>query len=407
MCNKIVFQTDVVDLGRIDERIGSLTNGINYNQKRKESIRKAFSSFLKELPHKPCLLEVSPHDVVRFLVWKDKDGKTQIHDKSCSNLGKRGIMCCECPLRLASGSVENIVLHITDLFQSVGLGRVWNEAQNLGNPATSEIVKKYIKAVQEEQAKAHIVPKQAKPIFMNKLRSILDYIDRELKRTDLSLKEKFTLYRDQAMFKVQFFAGDRASDVAIILSQEVKKLDDNSGFVFNHTFGKTLRGSSNKCNTFVLKRCKDEIICPVHGLESYYAFTKKHGVSLKTGYLFRIVSEDGKVLEKPMSYSSIYERFKGYLLTLGIFDGETPHSMRAGCAILLAHAENVDTKSVMNHIGWKSERMAHYYTRASTLKDSSLVANGLAKSALSVNQDSIQSFFESHSQYDDLNPAFD
>ncbi|CAC5414985.1 unnamed protein product [Mytilus coruscus] len=310
-------------------------------------------------------------------VWKDSNGKTQIHVKSCINLGKKGVTRCLCPIRLASGIVENLISYLTDIFESVGRGRTWNAALNVGNPAASEPVKAYLKAVQEEQARAHIVPKRAKPIFINKVRSIAVYII------------------------------DRASDVAIVLSQEVKKLDDDSGFVFNHTFGKILRGGSNKCNTFVLKRCDDKIVCPVSGLESYYTFMKNHGISLKTGYLFRIITESGRVLENHVSYSSIYERFRGYLITLGILKGETPHSMRAGCAIMLALSDdNANTQGVMNHVGWKSERMAHYYTRANTVKDASHVACNLAKSVNYQNNNATQLFFESHSQYDDMSPMF-
>ncbi|CAC5408572.1 unnamed protein product [Mytilus coruscus] len=267
-------------------------------RRRKESLQESFLDFLEKLTHKPCLDAVSPHDVKRFLIWKDSNGKTKIHVKSCINLGKKSVTRCLCPIRLASGTVENLISYLTDIFESVGRGRSWNAALNVGNPAASEPVKAYLKVVQEEQARAHIVPKQAKPIFINKVRSIAVYI------------------------------SNRASDIAIVLSQEVKKLDDDSSFVFNHTFGKTLRGGSNKCNTFVLKRCDDKIVCPVSWLESYYTFMKNHGFSLKTGYLFRIITESGRVLENQVSYS-IYERFRGYLITLGIFEGETPHSMRA------------------------------------------------------------------------------
>ena len=50
---------------------------------------------------------------------------------------------------------------------------------------------------------------------------------------------------------MQFFAGDRASDVGRVLVQEIKILSDGSGLVFNHTFGKTLRGDG-KFNRFVI-----------------------------------------------------------------------------------------------------------------------------------------------------------
>ena len=199
---------------------------------------------------------------------------------------------------------------------------------------------------------------------------------------DLAIKQKYIFQRDQAIIKLQFFAGDRASDVAIILSQEVKKLPDNNGFVFKHTFGKTLLGGSNKCNTFVIKHCDERIICPVFALESYFSFMQNHGIPLFPGYLFRVITESGRVLDKPVSFTSIYERFKTYLGTLGIFDGETPHSLRAGCAITLAYSEcKTDIKGIMNHVGWATEKTTQYYTRASAIKDASLVADNFAKCA--------------------------
>ncbi|CAC5359362.1 unnamed protein product [Mytilus coruscus] len=166
----------------------------------------------------------------------------------------------------ASGTVENLTSYLTGIFESLGRGRTWNTALNADNHAASETIKAYLKAVQEEQAIAHIVPKQVKPIFINKVRSITVYVSRELKRYDLTLRERFVLQRDQAAFlKLQFF-----------LLQGVKKLNDDSGLVFNHTFGKTLRGGSNNCNTIVLKRCDEKIVCPVSGFESYYMFMKNH-----------------------------------------------------------------------------------------------------------------------------------
>ncbi|CAC5396545.1 unnamed protein product [Mytilus coruscus] len=281
----------------------------------------------------PIWLPIIKHHVISSFVlgFKGQKGIIEVPSKKGYILDNRG-------------TVENLISYLTDIFESVGRGRTWNAALNVGNPAASEPVKAYLKAVQEEQARAHIVPKQAKPIFINKVRSIAVYISRELNRSDLTLREKFVLQRDQALLKLP---------------------------LLNHTF------------------------------------MKNHGISLKTGYLFRIITESDRVLENQVSYCSIYERFKGYLITLGIFEGETPHSMRAGCAIMLALSDdNANTQGVMNHVGCKSERMAHYYTRASTVKDTSHVACNLAKSVNYQNNNATQLFFESHSQYDDLSPAF-
>lgn len=149
-----------------------------------------------------------------------------------------------------------------------------------------------MKCVQEEQAKAHILPKQAKPFFLTKLETISKFISRELGRSDRTLKDRFVLTRDQALLILQCFAGDRASDIAITLLQEVKYLRKKDGFAFNHTFGKTLRGNG-KTNTFVIKCCPNEIICPLIGLKRYFEEAKRLGIDMSSGYLFRMVTESG------------------------------------------------------------------------------------------------------------------
>ncbi|VDI38058.1 Hypothetical predicted protein [Mytilus galloprovincialis] len=215
----------------------------------------------------------------------------------------------------------------------------------------------------------------ARPIFLTKIRSISAFISRELQKDGSKLKEKFVLYRDQAWFKLQYFAGDRASDLSIVVAQ------DGSGFVFQHTFGKTLRGKKGRSNSFVIKRCDDNVVCPVKGLLDFVQFAHSCNVDLTKGYLLRVVSESGRVLEKPVSYSVVYERLRYYLSTLGIYEGETPHSFRSGCTVTMAlsdSASNVD--EVMNHVGWFGKASAEYYGRVNTLIDSEIVASNLAAS---------------------------
>lgn len=92
---------------------------------------------------------------------------------------------------------------------------------------------------------------------------------------------------------------------------------------------------NGKSNTFVIKRCSDAILCPVLALEMYQAKAREWGVTLATGFLFRPVSDAGVVLDAWLSYS-VYERLRNYLISLGIYEGEAPHSFRVGCAIKLA-----------------------------------------------------------------------
>ena len=146
--------------------------------------------------------------------------------------------------------------------------------------------------------------------------------------------------------------------------------------MFNHTFGKTLRGDG-KFNRFVVKRCDVRDICPVRGLEEYFRVAKNYGIGLSSGYLFRPILGGKTVLNDSMSYSAIYEKLKAYLSVLGIDEGETPHSMRAGCAVTLALSGFVETKDAMNHIGWFSKKSAEYYSRSARLADSGIVAKSV------------------------------
>ena len=200
------------------------------------------------------------------------NGKTTIHDIQCPFLGQKGSFHCNCPKRLASNTVEGIINQPVNIFDDIGLGRDWNIVSESGNPASAQAVKEYLKLIRVEQAKSHVLPKQAKPIFLTKVKAISSFIDREIKIVSLSLREKFTLYRDQAWWKIQFFAGDRAGDLALVVAQEVKILTDGSGLVFQHTFGKTLRSSKGKSNSFVIKRCNDIDICHVKDLMDYVNF---------------------------------------------------------------------------------------------------------------------------------------
>lgn len=91
-----------------------------------------------------------------------------------------------------------------------------------------------------------------------------------------------------------------------VVHQEVKILTNGSGLVFQHTFGKTLRVSKGNYNSVVIKRCNDIEICPVKGLIDYVNFCRSCKVDLTRGYLFRIVSENGSVLDKLVFLTQLF-----------------------------------------------------------------------------------------------------
>lgn len=116
------------------------------------------------------------------------------------------------------------------------------------------------------------------------------------------------MFSNQAWLKLNFFTGNRASDLLLVVAQEVKCQADGLGLVFNRTFKKTLRGDENKSNSFVIKRCSDLVVCRVKGLLDFIEISKLHSADLSKGYLFRPVAEFGRVLDKNVSYLVIIMR---------------------------------------------------------------------------------------------------
>lgn len=134
-------------------------------------------------------------------------------------------------------------------------------------------------------------------------------------------------------------------------------------------------------------------------------FCRSCKVDLTREYLFRVVSEIESVFDKPVSYSFVYQRLIYYLTTLGIYDGETSHSFRAGCAITMALTDSVENvKGVMIHIGWFSQESAEYYGRKHSLVDSTIVASKLANSVGLA--DNVELEFRTKGDYSELKKAF-
>lgn len=108
---------------------------------------------------------------------------------------------CGCPKRLAAGTVQSLVGQSKTLFESKGGGKTYDEAKQQGNPACSLEVKKYFKAIQQEQALAKTDIKRAKPIFFDKLQKMAEPFVSQLHSTGNSLATRYILLRDKACFK--------------------------------------------------------------------------------------------------------------------------------------------------------------------------------------------------------------
>lgn len=333
-------------------------------EKQKSSLHRELLAVLAALPTPKTLQSAAPGDILKFLVWKDKAGKTKIHVPQCLRTpGKKS--SCVCPTRLASGTVDSMIGKLRAIFSNAGLGGEWDDRLGIGNPASHPSVKEYLKNVKEEQAQARIRPKKAIPIFLDKIERIARHILMQLSIPHTAPLNTYIFSRDLCFFTLDFFSGDRAADLGRVMSREALWFPDKSGVLFQRCFGKTLRGDGQ--NTFAVRRCSNSFLCPVKNLERYLALCQLINIDLKTGFLFRATTGNS-VTEEPFTGSAVYNRLKLYLRAINADEGETPHSSRAGCSITLTLL-GVKKGDISGHVGWSSSRMVDFYNDLSdTLK---------------------------------------
>ena len=198
-----------VDLPSVDARISQLFAQESVYDRQKSRLSDLLVQFLHSLPVPKDLMSATPLDLLRFLEWKDKTGKTQVHSLCCSHRGLKGSFSCGCPFRLAAGTVDSLIGKLRSIFKDDRVAE-WEGGFGLGNPAASLLVKRYLKCSKEEQAAAGVTPQQAVPLFVDKLAHLADHMDSRLAACQAYPLQTYILVRDQAFFKTLFFSGDRS-----------------------------------------------------------------------------------------------------------------------------------------------------------------------------------------------------
>ena len=351
-----------VDVQALDSRLHQLqmlSLSTAYS-KQKSSLKNELENFLFSLPARKSPCTATPLDLCRFLAWKDKDGKTKVHQIHCTSRGRTQGSSCDCPVRLSFNTVDSYVGKLRAIFKAMGRQGDWDQTISVGNPAASLLVKEYLKAVTSEQLQARITPKQTTPLFIDKLLLLSRYLERRMMDSKLSPTSLFILARDQAYFKTLFFSGDRANDLGLVLTEEIVRFPQDDGFLFNHVWGKTLRQGSS--NLFGIRRHPNPALCPIKAIETYFAISSELGINLRSGYLFRPTNTQGHVVNSQFRSSTAESRLRLYLRDAGLDEGETLHSFRTGSAITLALC-GAPLGEIMGHVGWASKQTALYYMK--------------------------------------------
>ena len=357
-----------IDSELIAQRLNELSRqrGSSRYAKQKDSLEREFCSFLSSIMRPKSLASALPSDVIEFLVWKDRGGKTRIHQPGCLNLlvQTRRQTGCDCPKRLAFGTVDALIGKLRAIFIAHGRGTEWQSVLNVGNPAADWTVKRYLADVREEQLKARVVPRQADPVLLEDLAYISRHIHTQLMHcADLSPIRIYVLARDQAIFKALFFAADRAADLLRLKTVDILRFPDDSGFLFNQLWSKSLR--SGDARVFAFKRGTNRLICPVAGIELYFNICRCLGVKLVPGFVFRSTSKSGGISHDSLDSCAAQARLSLYTSELhNILSSKnfTLHGFRSGAAVSLALA-GLSLHEIMDHVGWKSSKTALHYIK--------------------------------------------
>ena len=293
-------------------------------------------------------------------------GKTQVHDVECPHLGQPLIQSCGCPRRLSAEYVKHLISDLKAVLTKWGRGHSWDPATSSGNPAMSPDLVTYLASIRDEQAESHVVVKQAKPMALDKIVSLVTYLGREIGSNLLKPKDRFLFLRDRSFFLIQFLLGERGGDLSKLLIQEVFNCPDGSGLILRQTYGKTR--SEKHC---VLAKSADHYLCPVTALMAYIDGARNMGLDMSTGYVFRKTLKTGNVVNEPMSQSAANQRLTLHLSTIGKFQGETTHSLRSGCAVALQSTQH-DPTAAASHIGWRSKECWEHYSRAQSFRSTAV-----------------------------------
>ena len=367
-------------LDKINNRLKVLDNLIDSASysKQKSSLKADLEKFLLLVDPQKNLTNATPDDIRKYLIFKEKGGKTQLHNTSCHFRGTHGLKSCECPRTLAYKSVDSLLGKIRALFRDEGRSGEWNAMLLTGNPASSHLLKRHQQAVSQEQAGANISVKQATPLMFNKLGKLCRHLSYRVTVEENQIS-KFLYARDLSYISILCNSGSRGSDLGLLTAEKCFEIPDSNGFFVSQTAGKiaTLDNPRN----FVVLPSKDSDICPVRNLKIYVSVAKELGVRLDRGYIFRIKDKESKqIVNQPVSSSCMSERLKLHLKGLNLYDGETSHSSRRGCAITLRML-GVSDEGINEHIGWSSNKMVNHYASIGRLFSPKSTASTLSIAA--------------------------
>eukprot|EP00854_Cymbomonas_tetramitiformis_P029863 gene29863-37254_t len=141
--------------------------------------------------------------------------------------------------------------------------------------------------IRNEQLQARITPKQATPLFSCTIDQLIISMNSEAVAVASSRDWilLFLILRDKAMILMDLYALKRPTELGATRVEGIIRFPDDSGFLFNYLWGKTLRSGDE--HVFGIRRLSDRSKCPISALEDYLLIMRILKLDIARGFLFR------------------------------------------------------------------------------------------------------------------------
>ena len=105
-------------------------------------------------------------------------------------------------------------------------------------------------------------------------------------------------------------------DLGQVKTPKIARFPDDNGLLFNHIWGKTLKDGSP--NIFGMRHHPNSTLCPIKSIGTYVAIEHELGISLSSGYLFRVTNQQGHIVDKSLLSTTAESRLKKYVRDAGL-----------------------------------------------------------------------------------------
>lgn len=243
-------------------------------------------------------------------------------------------------------------LALSTLKQRLAALAAWHNEQGFPDPTKAPHVRKVLKGIAELHP---FKEKQAKPLQIEQLQTIDDWISARLSQADSNTAKSLKLLRDRALILIGFWRAFRSDELTRIRVENVS-VKPGVGMEIFIPRSKTDRFSQGR--TYRAPGLKQ--LCPVTAFVDWV-----DAAQLTSGPAFPGINQWGHIAAQAIHPASVIAIVKAYCQHVelpGALEFSS-HSLRRGLATW-ATANRWDTKTLMEYVGWKDVQSAMRYIEA-------------------------------------------